>query len=77
MEQCPKCGADLRSKLRLAREKLGVTQADIAEGLGVRASTVSRWETTGIDRVPAGRLASIAEAYGMSMKTLLKIAGEP
>lgn len=38
---------------RALREQAGLTQAELAEALGVRRSTISRWETG--DRTPRGQ----------------------
>ncbi len=39
-------------ELRAAREKLGLTQAELAKALGVQRVTVARWET-GLRKIPA------------------------
>lgn len=44
------------------RKRAGLTQAVIAERLGVSVPQVSRWEA-GNDNVPSGRLPSLASAY--------------
>lgn len=40
---------------RALREKAGLSQGAIADAVGVRRSTISRWESG--DRVPRGKLA--------------------
>lgn len=35
----------IREEIRRAREKMGLTQAELAEKLGVSGKTVYRWET--------------------------------
>lgn len=48
--------------LKAARQRLGLTQPDIAERLGVSVAQVSRWEN-GKDNIPSSRLAAISRAY--------------
>lgn len=45
------------AQLRSAREKLGLTQAGLAEKLGVNRTTVARWET-GVLEIP--QMAALA-----------------
>lgn len=48
------------SALRRRRERLGLTQAQLAEAMGVTWNTVARWET-GQRRIP--KIASILLRY--------------
>lgn len=43
----------LRSRVALCREARGLTQAELAERLGVSKTTVARWETDGTRPAPA------------------------
>jgi DNA-binding transcriptional regulator YiaG len=45
------------AEIRVARKSIGLTQARLADLLGVRQETVSRWET---DQDPFGRTARLA-----------------
>lgn len=55
--------------LKVARQRLGLTQSDIAERLGVSVAQVSRWEN-GKDNIPSSRLPAIAAAYQSSIGEL-------
>lgn len=52
--------AQIGEKIRLARDLKGMSQAELAEAVGVDVPSVSRWET-GKTR-PRGKLPRIAEA---------------
>lgn len=52
----------MRVRLREHRERLGLTQEEIAERLGKSVSMVSRWEA-GRSNIPSERLSDLARAY--------------
>lgn len=56
----------LQARLKMAREKLGLTQSQLAEKLEVSVSTVGNWEIGGT--IPADRIADIA--------SILRLNGE-
>ncbi len=60
----------LGPRIREAREAIGLSQLQLASRLGVKESTVKRWET---DQVAprANRLASLAGITGVSLSWLL------
>lgn len=49
-------------KLRRARKRLGLTQAEVAELAGVTQGTVSKWET---GKIPVGENEAARLAYGL------------
>jgi transcriptional regulator with XRE-family HTH domain len=49
-----------RAQFKAARERLGLTQAELADILGKAMSTISRYETGDI---PIPKLAELAMAY--------------
>lgn len=56
--------------LKDIREKIGLTQADLAKEIGVDRSTVSKWETT--DLFPqASKIPTIANILKCSTADLL------
>lgn len=56
---------------RLARERLKLTQQEVAERLNIDQSTVSLWET-GVT-IPRGtRLIELAKFYGVTVDELLR-----
>jgi transcriptional regulator with XRE-family HTH domain len=59
----------LSSKLRAARVALNLTQAVIAEKLGISQKTYSRWEI-GAEEIPKKNLEAICTALGISIASL-------
>ncbi len=45
-------------QIRARREKLGMTQAQLADSLGIASNTVARWERE--ERHPPGRFLELA-----------------
>lgn len=54
-----------------ARERLGLTQREVAERMGVDQSAVSQWET-GKTHPKAGLLVRLSQLYNCSVDELLK-----
>lgn len=53
------------------REKIGLTQKQLAEMLGIRQSTVAMWETE-INKPRADKLLELAKILGCTVDELLK-----
>lgn len=53
-------------KLRLCREKKGLSQTDVARHLGVSKQTINKYETGIITNIPSNRLESMARLYGVN-----------
>ena len=66
-EKTPAVGA----RLRAARRDTGLTQKQLAQGLGVESITVSRWER-GVTSPSLPRLARIAELTATSIGDLVR-----
>jgi transcriptional regulator with XRE-family HTH domain len=62
--------AEIASYIRDARKRAGVTQADVADALGVDKSAVSRLER-GERGIAVGELARVARLIGVSVDELL------
>lgn len=60
--------------LRTFREGSGLTQAQLAEKVGVTARAVRKWETAGIRHASLGNAEKAAAALGCEVADLL---GEP
>lgn len=67
--------ATLGDRLAAAREQAGLTQPELAARLGVRATTLARWEDDQ-DEPRANRLQMLAGMLGVSLVWLLTGEGE-
>jgi len=59
------------ARLAARRKELGLTQAELAERLGIEKESVSRLET-GVISPSLGRLSTLAEALDFPMEGLLR-----
>ena len=57
-------------QLRIARKSAGLTQAQVAEHIGINQNTYSYWES-GKTRIDARSLQRLAELFGVPVDTLL------
>jgi len=57
--------------IRLAREKMNLTQAQVAEALGIQQSAVAQWES-GETKPRADKLLALAKLFGCTIDELLK-----
>lgn len=67
--------ATFGDRLAAAREKSGLSQAALAKRLGVKASTVRKWEDD-LAEPRANRLSMLAGLLGVSMGWLITGTGE-
>lgn len=69
-------GSDyLKNKIKFYREKLGISQAVLAEKLNISQSTVGMWETG--ENVPKTiKLPEIAKALNCTIDNLFEEEGE-
>jgi phosphoribosylformylglycinamidine cyclo-ligase len=65
---------DLGDRIRLQRERKGLTQSDVARALDVSPQAVSKWER-GENAPDIGLLSPLADALGVSVDWLLGRAG--
>ena len=63
----------LGKRIMQLRKRLGLTQEQLAERVGVSAQAVSKWETGAADPSTANLLA-LAKLYGVSPEELLRSA---
>lgn len=61
----------LGDRIKQAREARGLTMLQLAERVGVREATVSRYESGGIKNLPQSRLVAIAKALGVDSNYLM------
>ena len=61
---------DIGKRIKMIREKLGLTQQEMASKLGYKMLTISRWERG--ERTPSlNDLSKLAELYGVNLHWLL------
>lgn len=63
-------------RIRMARESVGMTQAELAERLGVEPPSVSRWESGGYSPRPS-RLAEMAKILGRPPDWFVGVPKDP
>ena len=61
---------EIGARIRAAREQFGLTQAGLAEKVGVTRSAVAQWETGRAGQV-GGHLTQIAAVLGVGVEHLL------
>jgi transcriptional regulator with XRE-family HTH domain len=59
------------SRVKSLRESIGMTQKELAEKVGVDRTTITRYEEGQISSAKASTLASLANALGVNLLTLL------
>lgn len=64
----------MENQIRALRKQHGLTQADLADTLGVTIAQVSKWESGKVD-LPTSRLMALAEALKCSVGALLGVDG--
>ncbi len=57
------------TKMFLARRRLGLTQAQVAEAIGVTQPRISAWETRTVP-IPDARLGPLSELLGVAANEL-------
>lgn len=72
----PTAPLDLSHRMRELRARLGLKQSEVARRIGLDPSIPSLWEQ-GKRPVPANRVASLAEALGVSLSELLEGVSVP
>jgi transcriptional regulator with XRE-family HTH domain len=62
---------DLASKIRVKREELGLTQAELAKKTGLTQATISRLESGEVRQLKSEAIKSLARALGVSLDFLM------
>ncbi|CAH1661982.1 Putative phage repressor [Hyphomicrobiales bacterium] len=66
---------ELSDRIRLARERAGLTQEQVADAFGIRRNNISTWES-GSTRPSSGRLPKLAKLLNTSVNWLLSGEGQ-
>lgn len=67
---------DLEIRVRVARQRAGMTQSQLAERIGVTRGAVANWEITKRPKPSVSNLIEIALATGVSFEWLATGRGE-
>ena len=62
---------EIKDILKNRRHELGLTLTDVADAVGVKAATVSRWESGDIENMRRDRIEAYAHALGISPLAIL------
>lgn len=60
----------MKTNIASERKRLGITQSELAERVGVNAKTVSNWERHA-NKMPADKIAELADIFNCSIDYLL------
>ena len=58
-------------KIKLHRKRLGMTQTELAQKLGLQKSAISKWENAQVVNIKRPTLSALAEIFGVSVAQLL------
>ena len=62
---------EIKDILRAKRIELGLTIYEVADAVGVRAATVSRWESGDIENMRRDKIEALAKVLGISPLVIL------
>lgn len=58
-------------KIKFHRKRLGLTQTQLGEKLGVRTNAVSKWECGRVEDIPRSRIKVMATLFGVPPSYLI------
>lgn len=58
-------------KIKYNRIRLGLTQTQLGERLGVKKNAVSKWECGRVDDIPTSKLKTMASLFGVPVSYLI------
>lgn len=61
----------LGDKIRFHRKRLGLTQTELGERLGVQVNAVSKWECGRVESIPTSKIKEIAKIFGVAPSYLI------
>lgn len=53
----------LGNKIRMYRKRLGMTQTELGEKLGVKVNAVSKWECGRVEDIPTSKIKALANLF--------------
>lgn len=64
-------------KIKLQRKRLGLTQTELGEKLGVKTNAVSKWECGRVEDIPTSKIKAMAALFGVPPSYLIDNNSEP
>lgn len=61
----------LGDKIRLHRKRLGMTQTELGEKLGVKVNAVSKWECGRVEDIPTSKIKALADLFEVPVSYLI------
>lgn len=61
----------LGDKIRFHRKRLGLTQTELGERLGVQVNAVSKWECGRVESIPTSKIKELAKIFGVAPSYLI------
>ena len=58
-------------KIKEYRKKMGLTQTELGEMLGVQKNAVSKWECGRVEDIPCAKIKAMANIFGVSTSCLI------
>ena len=58
-------------KIKEYRKKMGLTQTELGEMLGVQKNAVSKWECGRVEDIPCAKIKAMATIFGVSASYLI------
>lgn len=68
---------NLGEKIKYYRKRLGLSQEELGQRLGVKFSAVSKWERGQVENIPASRLRMMADLFGVTPASLIDDESAP
>lgn len=57
-------------RIKQERKRMGLTQTQLGEALGVKKNAVSKWECGRVEDIPTGKIKAMAQLFGVSQSYL-------
>lgn len=61
----------LGNKIRMLRKRLGLTQTELGQKLGVKVNAVSKWECGRVEDIPTSKIKALANLFNVPPSYLI------